>query len=131
MKVKSESEDAQSCPTLSDPMDCSPPGSSVHGIFQARVLEWGAIAFSAKLMLLYKIDSQCEFCVCLRELKQGLCVNLDGWEWEGDRRGVQEGGDIYTPMADSCLCLTENNKILKAIILQLKNKIKQIMILEK
>ena len=46
MKVKNESEAAQSCPTPSDPMDCSPPGSSVHGIFQARVLEWGAIAFS-------------------------------------------------------------------------------------
>ena len=46
MKVKSESEVAQSCPTLSDLMDCSPPGSSVHGIFRARVLEWGAIAFS-------------------------------------------------------------------------------------
>ena len=46
MKVKSESEVAQSCPTLSDPMDCSPPGSSVHGIFQARILEWVAIAIS-------------------------------------------------------------------------------------
>ena len=46
MKVKSESEVTQSCLTLSDPMDCSPPGSSVHGIFQARVLEWGATAFS-------------------------------------------------------------------------------------
>ena len=46
MKVKNESEVIQSCPTLSDPMDCSPPGSSVHGIFQARVLEWGAIPFS-------------------------------------------------------------------------------------
>ena len=46
MKVKSESEVAQSCLTLSNPMDCSLPGSSVHGIFQARVLEWGAIAFS-------------------------------------------------------------------------------------
>ena len=46
MKVKSESEVAQSCPTLSDPTDCSLPGSSVQGIFQARVLEWGAIAFS-------------------------------------------------------------------------------------
>ena len=45
MKVKSESVGAQSCPTLSDPMDCSLPGSSIHGIFQARVLEWGAIAF--------------------------------------------------------------------------------------
>ena len=44
--MKSESEVAQSCPTLSDSMDCSPPGSSAHGIFQARVLEWGAIAFS-------------------------------------------------------------------------------------
>ena len=46
MKVKSESEVAQSCLTLCDPMDCSPPGSSVHKIFQARGLEWGAIAFS-------------------------------------------------------------------------------------
>ena len=45
-KVKSESEVAQSCPTLSDPMDCSLPGPSVYGIFQARILEWGAIAFS-------------------------------------------------------------------------------------
>ena len=49
MKVKSESEVAQSCPTLSDPMDCSPPGFSVHGVFQARVLEWGAIAFSGHM----------------------------------------------------------------------------------
>ena len=46
MKEKSESEVAQLCPTLSDPMDCSLPGSSVHGIFQARVLKWGAIALS-------------------------------------------------------------------------------------
>ena len=46
MKVKSESEVAQSCPNPRDPMECSLPGSSVHGIFQARVLEWGAIAFS-------------------------------------------------------------------------------------
>ena len=46
MKVESESEVTQSCPTLSYPMDCSPPGSSIHGLLQARVLEWGAIAFS-------------------------------------------------------------------------------------
>ena len=62
MKVKSESEVVQSCLTLIDPMDCSPPGSSVHGIFQARVLEWGAIAFSALIALevsnfLYKFIS--------------------------------------------------------------------------
>ena len=58
MKVKNESEVAQSCPTLSDPMDCSPPGFSVHGILQARALEWGAIAlallkFEAYFCLLY------------------------------------------------------------------------------
>ena len=49
MKVKSESEAAQLCLTLRDPMDCSLPGSSIHGIFQARVLEWAAIAFSVSL----------------------------------------------------------------------------------
>ena len=54
MKVKSESEVAQLCPTLSDPMDCSSPGSSVHGTVHARVLEWGAIAFSDSIIqLLY------------------------------------------------------------------------------
>ena len=54
MKVKSESEVAQSCLTLCDPMDCSPPGSFVHGIFQARVLEWGAIAFSKSILFWLK-----------------------------------------------------------------------------
>ena len=57
MKVKSQSEVAQSCPTLSNPMDCSPPGSSVHGIFQARVLEWGAIAFSIPILSQCKLQS--------------------------------------------------------------------------
>ena len=52
MKVKSDREVAQSCPTLSNPMDCSLPGSIVHGVFQARVLEWGAIAFSKLTLLL-------------------------------------------------------------------------------
>ena len=55
MKVKSESEVAQSCPTLSDPMDCSPPGSSIHGIFQARVPEWVAIAFAIRVIEYYFI----------------------------------------------------------------------------
>ena len=54
MKVKSESEVAQLCSTLSDPMDCSLPGSSIHGIFQARVLEWGAIAFSDGILFSHK-----------------------------------------------------------------------------
>ena len=52
MKVKNESEVAQSCPTLCDPMDHRPPGSSIHGIFQARALEWGAIVFSVTLCYL-------------------------------------------------------------------------------
>ena len=52
MKVKSESEVAQSCPTTSNPMDCSLPGSSVHGVCQARVLEWGAVAFSSSVLLI-------------------------------------------------------------------------------
>ena len=56
MKVKSESEAAQSCPTLIDPMDYSLLGSSIHGIFQARVLEWGAIAFFDKLTRKAKIE---------------------------------------------------------------------------
>ena len=49
-----------------------------------------------------KIDSQQEFTVCLRKLKQGLCINLEGWEGEGDGREVQKGGDICIPMVDSC-----------------------------
>ena len=65
MKVKSESEVAQSCPTLSDPMDCSLPGSSVHGIFQARVLEGVAFAFSGK---------------------RGLRKEKRPVMWEGDRK---------------------------------------------
>ena len=58
MKVKGEREVAQLCPTLSDPMDCSPPGSSILGIFQTRALEWAAIAFShllARLVLFYDL----------------------------------------------------------------------------
>ena len=69
MKVKSESEVTQSCPTLSDPMDCSLPGSSVHGIFQARVLEWVAIAFSNSL-------AQKELNRRLEELLIRLCFHL-------------------------------------------------------
>ena len=49
-----------------------------------------------------KIDSQWEFAACLRKLKQQLCINLEGWEAEGDGKEVQEGGDICTPMTDSC-----------------------------
>ena len=70
MKVKSESQVAQSCPTLSNSMDCSLPGSSVHGIFQARVLEWGAIAFSQLKEYFLKFN-QCQ----LWDFSDGAIVN--------------------------------------------------------
>ena len=63
MKVKNDREVAQSCPILSDPMDCSLPGSSIHGIFQARVLEWVAIAFS--LIFLKAGTMSQTFCIVL------------------------------------------------------------------
>ena len=63
MKVKSEREVAQSCLTLSNPVDRSLPGSSVHGIFQARVLEWVAIAFSVTMVILLEILSHFPFCL--------------------------------------------------------------------
>ena len=55
-----------------------------------------------KHIIISKIDSEWEFVVCLRELKQGLCINLEGWDGEGEGREVQEGGDTCIPMADSC-----------------------------
>ena len=56
-----------------------------------------------KLILPYvKIDSQWEFAVCLRKLKQGLCINLEDWDGEGDGKEFQKGGDICIPIADSC-----------------------------
>ena len=61
MKVKSESEVAQSSPTLSDPMDCSLPGPSIHGIFQARVLEWGTITRKEQRLESYTIGLQDTF----------------------------------------------------------------------
>ena len=71
MKVESESEVTQSCLTLSDPMDCSLPGSSIHGIFQARVLEWGAIAFSEGALAAAAAAKSLQLC-------PALCDPIDG-----------------------------------------------------
>ena len=84
IKVKSESEVAQSCPTLRDPMDCSPPGSSVHGIFQARGLEWGAITFSADPL---SFTQKLQGCWLSQLLWPWTCLlfkaapELQRWEW--------------------------------------------------
>ena len=59
-----------------------------------------------------KIDSQWEFAVWLRKLKEGLCIHLEGWERKGDGREFQKGGDICIPMADLCCGLTQSSKIL-------------------
>ena len=74
MKVKNKSEVTQLCPTLSNPMDCSPPGSSVHGIFKARVLEWGAIAFSSDLESLLISSVKSNFGPKTGDEKQLPCV---------------------------------------------------------
>ena len=73
MKVKSEREVTQLCLTVSDPMDCSLPGSSVHGIFQARLLEWGAIAFSKRHFSIFKMRS----IIYKHELMLELCIRLN------------------------------------------------------
>ena len=72
MKVKSQSEVVQLCPTLSDPMDCSLPGSSIHGSFQARVLEWGAIAFS----IVYIEDTKREYLSFLPNNEKDICLHI-------------------------------------------------------
>jgi len=85
MKVKSQSELAQVCPTLSDPMDCSLPGSSVHGIFQARVLQWGAIAFSN--IIYYMLNT------CMQVKKQQLEPDVE--QWTGSKLGKEYIKAVY------------------------------------
>ena len=75
MKVKSEREVTQSCPTLSDPMDCSLPGSSVRGIFQARVLEWDAIAFSGLQTILQSYSDQDSMVLAQRQKYRSMEQN--------------------------------------------------------
>ena len=88
MKVKSESEVAQSYPTLSDSMDCSLPGSSIHGIFQARVLEWGAIAFS---------NLYAEYIIWNAEMDEAQ----DGIKIAGRNSNILRYADDTTLMAES------------------------------
>ena len=82
MKVKREREVAQSCPILSNSMDCSPPGSSVHGIFQARVLEWVAIAFSSHV-LEWLLSKRLEIASVGEDVEERgpLCTVGEGVNW--------------------------------------------------
>ena len=103
MKVRSQSEVAQSCPTLSNPMDCRLPGSSVHGIFQARVLEWGDIPFSAfncvdhkKLWKILKEIGIPDHLTCfLRNLyisqEAGVRTGRGTTDWFQTGKGVRQG----------------------------------------
>ena len=95
MKVKSESEGAQSCPTLLDPMDCSPPSSSFHGSFQARELEWGAIAFSILLCNLGQIVflSLSYLCVLTCKVKSRVIL----WGHAPEVKGLSLGDRVKDP----------------------------------
>ena len=90
MKVKSESEVTQSCPTPSDPMNCSLPGSSIHGIFQARVLEWVAIAFSEKASMMPQLLSpRVRATVCAQ---QKILRHLQGTAGNSMEPHIRKGG---------------------------------------
>ena len=109
MKVKSENEVAQSCPTLSDPMDCSPPGSSAHGIFQARVLEWGAIAFS-----------------CLFNLYAEYIMRNAGLE-EAQAEIKIAGRNINNlRYADDNTLMAESEEELKSLLMKVKRRMKKL-----
>ena len=125
MKVKRESEVAQLCPTLSDPMDCSPPGSSVHGIFQARVLEWGAIFFPLSRWfwnwVLWNFKSQMMTCLCLRL----ECNKV--WVWDlGAPRGTFEvtsappagriSWHVYVSWRSVCVCVCVSHFLLPMVM---------------
>ena len=92
MKVKSFSR----APLLATPWTAAYQAPLSMGF--SRQEYWSGVP----LPTIYKIDNQQELAVWLRKLKQGLCINLEGWDGEGDRREGQKGGDICIPMADSC-----------------------------
>ena len=92
MKVKSEREVAQSCLTLGDPMDCSPSGSSVHGIFQARILEWGAIVFSKTLWK----KVYCYIVGGLWGRIQYIALCTEGWDSVGREEGYRDSKTTET-----------------------------------
>jgi len=89
---------------------------SLHNLTLIMGVLWEGEMYGKSNMETYntvcKTHRQWEFAVWLRELQQGLCINLEGWDGEGNGREVQEGGDIYIPMADSCWYMAETLTIL-------------------
>ena len=122
MKVKSESEVTQSCPTLATPMDCSLSGFSVHGILQAKVLESGAIAFSNIYTTMCKTDSQWEAAIWTQGAQLGALWWPWGVGWSGGWWEAQEGGDIRILVADSHCCTAEANTMFESNYPPIKNK---------
>jgi len=118
VKVKSESEVAQSCPTLRDPMDCSLPGSSVHGIFQARVLELGAIAFSTGTSGGKKL--QAEEIHCINSPKAEMCL---AWARNNKEASIEaRNHNNSNKVADFCCALNYSlSSLLSIIIYNLQN----------
>ena len=117
MKIKSESEVAQSCPTLLNPMDCSLPGSSVHGIFQARILELGAIAFSGERSMQGCILSLCLF---------NLYAEYIMWNAGLDeaQAGIKITGRniIHLRYADNTSLMAESEEELKSLLMKVKEE---------
>ena len=114
MKVKSEREVAQSCLIPSDPMDCSLPGASIHGIFQARVLEWGATASDTKATSYYIRDlSILRFWVCKRPGTNPLWVRRNDCTWDFPACRFYTCGQVQLPpgllAASSCLSLSQSS----------------------
>ena len=115
MKVKSQSEAAQSCPTRSNPMDYSLPGSSIHGIFQARVLEWVAIAFSLWYLNKHLFKNSNHNCLLT------LCSFPYGYQGEGCRQGIVRElvMDMYTHLylkwITNRTCSTAQGTLLRAL----------------
>ena len=98
MKVKSESEVTQTCLTLRDPMDCSPPGSSTHGIFQARVLEWGAIAFQFSSVHFSSVAQLCpNLCGPMNRSTPGLPVHHQLPVFEFSQTHIHRVSDAIQP----------------------------------
>ena len=121
MKAKSESEVAQSCLTIHDPMDCSLPGSSVHGIFQAKVLEWGATAFSTRGLEWGAIAFSPEDEWINRHMRSLEYYSLGGMG-VGEGREAREGRAVCIIMADLHGCMAEITQHCKNFKVYLKKE---------